>query len=171
MAVSLYDLSVRSYLQGLSGVSRVLQKGREHCATAGVSAEALVETRFWEDMRPFQFQIQSVAHHSIGAIEGLKRGEFSPPPAMETTDYAGLQHMVSEAETALRQVSPAELEALAGRAMWFRAGERQLEFTTETFLLGFSLPNFYFHAVTAYDLLRSTGVPLAKRDYIGRRPV
>jgi hypothetical protein len=45
---------------------------------------------------------------------------------------------------------------------------RTLAFTSETFLLSFSLPNFHFHAVTAYDILRSRGVPLGKRDYEGR---
>jgi hypothetical protein len=48
------------------------------------------------------------------------------------------------------------------------AGERQADFTAENFLLSFSQPNFYFHATTAYAILRWKGVPLGKRDYTGR---
>ena len=47
-------------------------------------------------------------------------------------------------------------------------GPRRLAFTSENLILSFSLPNFYFHAVTAYDILRARGVPLGKRDYEGR---
>ena len=50
----------------------------------------------------------------------------------------------------------------------FKAGERTLPFTTEGFLMSFSLPNFFFHAATAYDILRHNGAPLGKRDFIGR---
>jgi uncharacterized protein len=43
-----------------------------------------------------------------------------------------------------------------------------MPFTAEGFLLSFSLPNFYFHATTAYAILRMKGVPIGKRDYIGQ---
>ena len=46
--------------------------------------------------------------------------------------------------------------------------EHRLEFTVENFLLSFSLPNFYFHAATAYDILRWKGARIGKRDYMGR---
>ena len=47
-------------------------------------------------------------------------------------------------------------------------GPRKLAFTSETLILSFSMPNFYFHVVTAYDILRMRGVPIGKRDYEGR---
>jgi hypothetical protein len=52
--------------------------------------------------------------------------------------------------------------------MVFQLGERQMPFTVENFLMSFSTPNLHFHATTAYDILRSKGVPLGKRDYMGR---
>ena len=58
--------------------------------------------------------------------------------------------------------------ALAGRDVAFQFGERKLPFTAEEFLMSFSLPNFFFHATTAYDILRHKGVPLGKRDFMGR---
>ena len=51
--------------------------------------------------------------------------------------------------------------------MVFQLRDRQIPFTAENFVLSFSLPNFYFHATTAYDILRTKGVPLGKRDFLG----
>jgi hypothetical protein len=50
----------------------------------------------------------------------------------------------------------------------FEVGETKLPFTAEDFLLSFSVPNFYFHASMTYGILRSKGVPLGKRDFLGR---
>ena len=64
--------------------------------------------------------------------------------------------------------TPEAVNALCGRDVVFHVGERQMPFTAEGFLMSFSLPNFYFHATTAYDILRTNGVPLGKRDFMGR---
>jgi uncharacterized protein len=56
----------------------------------------------------------------------------------------------------------------AGKDLDIQIGPRRLAFTSEALILSFSLPNFYFHAVTAYNILRTRGVPLGKRDYEGR---
>jgi hypothetical protein len=60
------------------------------------------------------------------------------------------------------------VNALEGRDVTFQMRDFKIPFTAENFLMSFSLPNFYFHATTAYDILRSKGVPLGKRDYMGR---
>ena len=56
----------------------------------------------------------------------------------------------------------------SGKDVVFEVRDMKLPFTTEGFLLSFSLPNFYFHAATAYDILRTKGVPLGKRDFLGK---
>jgi uncharacterized protein len=48
------------------------------------------------------------------------------------------------------------------------AGPQPTSFTSKTFFLSFLLPNFHFHAVTAYDILRTRGVPVGKHDYEGQ---
>jgi hypothetical protein len=119
-------------------------------------------------MLPLRFQVVSVAHHSIGAIEGLKKGTFGPPGAEQPQDYQGLQDLLDRAEESLRAVTPAEVNELQGRDMAFQMRDFRIPFTAETFILSFSLPNFYFHAATTYDILRMKGVPLGKRDYLGQ---
>jgi hypothetical protein len=76
--------------------------------------------------------------------------------------------MVADARDALTKLTPAEVNALEGRDMTFQIRDFKIPFTAEGFIMSFSLPNFYFHATTAYGILRMKGVPLGKRDYMGQ---
>lgn len=168
MAISLYDISVASSLQVLSGVEGFLEKGRAHCTENGIDLNDVVETRLWEDMLPFRFQIISVAHHSLGSIQGVQAGEFSPPSGMADQSYEDLQKLVTDTHAKLQEFSPEDVNAFEGKDVIFRIGGREMPFTAENFVLSFSHPNLYFHATTAYDILREKGVPLGKRDFMGR---
>jgi hypothetical protein len=172
MAIPLYDLSVATYLQTLGGVAGFLQRGLDHCRDNNLDPEEIVETRLWSDMAPFRFQIVSVVHHSVGAVEGVKAGAFKPPSDQRAHTYADLQALIAEARETLAKVTPADMAAVEGRDLTFAIGANfRLQFTAENFLMSFSLPNFYFHATTAYDILRSKGVPIGKRDFMGQMRV
>jgi hypothetical protein len=168
MAFSLYDATVANYLQTLGAVSGFLDRGLAHFKEHGVDPQEIVEARLVGDMLPLRFQITSVVHHSRGAIEGVEKGEFHPPGGPAIHDYVALQALVTDARDALTKLAPETINALAGRDVIFHLGDRKLPFTAEGFLMSFSLPNFYFHATTAYDILRLRGVPLGKRDFMGR---
>lgn len=167
MATSLYDLSVGSYLQMVSAAAGFLDKGASHCSAEGIPLEEVVSTRLYDDMLPFHFQVVSVAHHSIGAVRGLTTGEFGVPSYPET-DYAGLQKLIAGTLEELKAVDADELNGLAGGKVVFKLGDNEIPFTAENFVLSFSLPNLYFHAATAYDILRTKGVPVGKRDFLGK---
>jgi len=168
MPTSLYDISVASYVQTITAVAGYLDKGFEFCTGKGINANEIVEARLFADMLPFRFQILSVAHHSLGAVEGLKKGIFAPPKQSEALDYSGLQKLIADTAIGLQRLSPTEVNALEGRDIVFQMRDRQIPFTAEGFILSFSLPNFYFHATTAYDILRTKGVALGKRDFLGQ---
>jgi|UniRef100_UPI00391C1180 uncharacterized protein len=168
MAISLYDATIVSFLQTLGGVSGFLERGLSHCQDNNIDPQEIVETRLFPDMLPFWFQVSSVAHHTQGAVEGVRQGVFSPGGAQPPLSYADLQKLVADATAALKALDPAEVNAFEGRDMAFQFGERRLPFTAEGFLLSFSMPNLHFHATTAYDILRMKGVPLGKRDYMGQ---
>ncbi|MFI4975499.1 MAG: DUF1993 family protein [Caulobacterales bacterium] len=168
MAISLYDMTVGSYLQTLGGVAGFLERGAAHFRDNNIDPGEIVETRLYDDMLPFRFQIVSVAHHSKGAIEGVKAGQFGPPSDQRPHDYPALQALVNETREALQKVTPEEVNALEGKDVVFQIRDFKVPFTAEGFLASFSLPNFYFHATTAYDILRSKGVPLGKRDFMGQ---
>ena len=92
----------------------------------------------------------------------------TPPSGKSELDYAALQALVTEALNELSVLTPETVNALVGRDVTFKLGNRALPFTTEGFLMSFSLPNFFFHAATAYGILRHKGAPLGKRDFMGK---
>ncbi len=167
MAISLYEVSVLSFLQTLEGVSGVLDKGLAWCAETGADPEAIVGTRLIDDMHPFQFQIMQAVLHSVGAIEAVMTGVLDRPGERPRPDYAGLQALVHEARDRLGRLTPDEVNAREGQEVLFDIPGNQRLFTAEGFILTFSLPNFHFHATTAYDILRAKGVPIGKRDFMG----
>ena len=168
MAISLYDASVGSYLQILDAAQGVLKKGADWCADQGVDPQQIVDSCLFEDMRPFGFQVQQTIFHSAGAIEVMRSGLLTFGGHRDRPDYAGLQALLAQAAADLRAVDPAEVDSWSGKEVAFRVpGRDDRHFTAEGFLLSFSLPNFHFHAATAYDILRMRGVPLGKLDFMG----
>ena len=169
MALSLYDACVPAFLQTVGAVEGFLAKAAAHFKDKGVDPNTVLDAKLADDMLPFAFQIRSVANHSIGAIRGVKAGQFAAggPPAA-ALDYAGLQKLVTEAREALQQVKPDEVNACQGKDVIFSVRDTKMPFTAEGFLQTFSMPNFYFHATTAYDILRHKGVPVGKRDFLGK---
>jgi uncharacterized protein len=167
MAITLYDSTVGCFLQTLGAVEGILAKSLAHCKEKNIDPNELVETRLFPDMLPFRFQVVATAHHSAGAIAGAKAGQFGPP-GPSTADYAGLQKVIGDAKQSLEQIKPEDVNALEGKDVLFTVRDLKLPFKAEGFLMTFSLPNFHFHATTAYDILRAKGVPLGKRDYMGR---
>ena len=167
MAISLYEASVAGYLQTLDAVAGFMDRALSHFRDEGVDPQAVVEARLHPDMLPFRFQVRSVAHHSAGAVEAIRNGSFGPPGEGPAYDYAGLQALVDKARTGLRALAPEDIDRREGAEVVFRVRDFERVFTAEGFVLSFSVPNFHFHAATAYDILRSHGAPLGKRDYMG----
>ena len=171
MTISLYDATVSSYRQILGAVTGLLEKAEAFCSEKGMPPAEIIQARLAEDMLPFAYQIKSTAVHSWGAIEGVRRGTFAPDRTTPPETFAALHSRIADARKSLDTIDPAEIEAFVGRDMCFVAGEHRIEYTAENFLLSFSLPNFYFHATTAYDILRWKGVQIGKRDFIGKMRV
>ena len=167
MSVSLYDFSVANFVQGLEAVAGLLEKGRAHMDASGASLDDLVQMRLIDDMNPFQFQVISVAHHSMGALKGVAAGEFAPPAGYGEPDFDGLEALVKESLSVVQGFDRDTVDGFVGKTVTFKLGGHELPFTAENFLASFSLPNFYFHATTTYDILRMQGVSIGKRDYMG----
>lgn len=182
MAASLYDLSVPTFLQTVRAVGGFLDRAVIHCAETDADPDDFVNARLFPDMAPFHFQIEALVHHAVWGVEAVKTGVFAPPPLVGAMPFSDLRAMVARAAAALETFTPDDVNGWSGKELnidLYRPLDegnastsawvpRTLAFTSETFLLSFSLPNFHFHAVTAYDILRSRGVPLGKRDYEGR---
>lgn len=167
MTLSLHDAVIPTYIQMLNAALGLIDKAQGHCTEKGISEQALLAAKLADDMLPLSWQLKWLSTHSIGAIEGVRQGSFSPDRSLPADNFAALRHQISDAIAALETVTADEMESFAGREVIFTAGEMRLPFQAQDFLLSFSLPNFHFHATTAYDILRQQGLPIGKRDYLG----
>lgn len=169
MAITLHDATVGHFIRQLSALEGILEIGAQHCGANNLDAGRIVEARIREDMLPFRYQVEASIGHSLGALLGVKGGEFLPPKGTRDADYAALRGEVATAISRLKDWTPEEVEALADKDVVFNlGGGRMLPFTGQDFLLSFSVPNFFFHATTAYDIMRAIGVPLGKKEFLGR---
>jgi len=169
MSFSLYDAIVPTFDQTLGAITHLLGKAEAHCTEKSLDPSTVLQTRLADDMLPFTYQVKSTAVHSIGAIEGVRKGVFHPDMTPPPESFAGLREKIESARAALSAVSRDEVDSFEGRDVRFEIGDRKLPFTAENFLLSFSFPNFYFHAATAHGILRHNGVEIGKRDFLGVR--
>ena len=115
MSISLYDLSVPTFLQTVNALAGVLDRADEHCAKTGHDPDDFVEDRLIDDMAPFHFQIEAAWHHSVWGVEALKTGAFIPPALVGPVPFTDLQAMIGKAETALEAFVPEDINDCAGK--------------------------------------------------------
>ncbi|MGI8943823.1 MAG: DUF1993 domain-containing protein [Qipengyuania sp.] len=168
MPLSLHAAFVPSALQMLETTRTLVDKGEKWCSEQACDPGELIGGRIHEEMFPFSYQVKSVAAHTAGAIDGVRAGVFSPDLSEPPGTFDRLRAALDKAEGTLQGLSEDEMEGWIGQPMRFEFREFRMNFTNEDFLLSFSQPNFYFHAATAYDIMRMKGVPVGKRDFLGR---
>ena len=167
MSFSLYDAVVPSNLQIMGAVDALLTKAEAFCVEQGKVEADLIDARLAVDMLPFGYQVKSCAEHSIGGIEGVRAGSYSPALSPWPTNFAGLHGILQTAIASLKAIDRDAFDALADTDTQFVFGKTRMPFTGANFLLSFAQPNFYFHATTAYAILRAQGVKLGKGDFLG----
>lgn len=168
MSSPLHTATVGVFLQILPQIARLIDKAEAHCRENGLPPEALTEAKLAPDMWNFAKQVSYVVLSSAGAVEALRTGVTGPDLAPPHTEFAPLREAVSDAISSLQLVTPAEIDGAAGRDVVFQFTGNKMEYVGEDFLLSFSLPNFFFHSVTAYAILRNQGLDVGKRDFLGR---
>ncbi|MWV27524.1 DUF1993 family protein [Aurantiacibacter rhizosphaerae] len=166
MTISLYDAIIPTMIQMLGSAQGWIEKAKASDLADG----DIAAFRLAEDMLPFDYQVKSMVAHSLGAIEGVRKGTFSPDLEEPDSDLEKMRLNLGAAENSLRALSTGELESFVGQEMHFifKAKDVDIPFTAENFLLSFSQPNFFFHATTAYAILRHMGVDVGKMDYLGQ---
>ena len=168
MPLSLHVAFVPTALQIVGASAKLIDKAEEWCSANDCSERDLFATRLIDDMHPLPFQFFSVAHHTHGAIEGVRAGLFNPPRGPFPDTFAACRTLLAQAQATLEALTEDEAESWIGRPMKFEMSQLSLPFTADQFLLSFSQPNYMFHASTVYDILRMRGVPIGKRDFMGR---
>ena len=164
MATELYDLTVPVFTRALKALSGLLDKAVEHAGEAG--ADALLSNRLADDMHPLVKQVQIACDGPKLCIARLSGVEAPVNEDTETT----IPQLKARIAATLEWIASVPREAIDGQeerdvVLKFPGGE--WAFKGQAYVVGFALPNFFFHVTTAYDLLRQAGVPLGKRDFLG----
>jgi hypothetical protein len=166
MAISVYEISVPVFQQFLRALSAVLDKCEKHCGEKGIDPASMFGSKLFEDMQPLTFQIAQSISHSAGALATLRGQQRARPSGLDT--FNGAKRAIEEALAEIEAIKPAELDDAAAKPVELKLPGRELRFTGLGYLLSYAMPQFFFHAATAYDILRHKGVPLGKRDFLGR---
>jgi hypothetical protein len=164
-------MSMPTFLQTVASIRGILNRAAIHCTQTGGDPDDFVEARLFPDMAPFFFQIECVNNYSVWGLEAMRNGAWTPPDLVGAVAFTELQARLAKTEAALKAFQPDEVNAWSGKKLDIlieHVSPQTTAFFSETFLLSFLLPNFYFHAVTAYDILRTRGVPIGKRDFEGQ---
>ena len=167
MTISLYKISVPIFVQFLTSLSAVLDKAAAFAEAKKVDPSVLLNTRLAPDMFPLVRQVRAATDHAINACGRLAGAELPTFSNTEAT-IPELKERIAKTIDFLKSLKPAQIDGTEGKEIkiTFPSGATR-EFTGQSLLLNNSLPNFYFHCTTAYDILRQCGVELGKRDFMG----
>lgn len=166
MTMSLYGASVPVFRQILGSLATILSKAEAHADLKKLDPNALLQARLFPDMLPLLRQVQLATDFAKGAAARLGGVEVPRYEDVET-DFAGLQARLEKTLAFLDTVAREAIDAGGERDIVIGTGENQRRFKGAVYLVHYALPNFYFHATTAYDLLRHNGLEIGKRDFIG----
>jgi hypothetical protein len=167
MSLSMSQASVPVFLRGLGNLRAVLQIGEAFAAEKKIEPSVLLDSRLIVDMFPLTRQVQIATDM---AVRGASRLAGTEPPSFPDTetDFAGLYARIDRALEVLRGFDATQLDGSEGRTISVpRRGRDPLQLDGQSYLLHYILPNLFFHATTAYAILREAGVALGKDDFLG----
>lgn len=167
MTVSLYDVSVPAVINTMESVSALIDKAEAHCAAKKIDPAVLVNYRLAADMLPFSRQIQIMTDGVKGMGARLTGTEIPSYPDTEAT-FDDLKARIAKTIAFLKGLKPEQFNDGVTRDIALKAGPNELKFKGLAYLTTFVLPNFHFHATTAYAILRHAGVEIGKRDFLGK---
>jgi len=166
MTVSMYKISAPIFVQFLSALSGALDKAAAHCEAKKIDPAALINARLFPDMYSLARQVRAAGDHAVNATARLA-GIEPPTFANAEASFADLKERLTKAIDFVKSVKAAEIDGTEDKAIKITFSSGTRDFTGQSLLLNNSLPNFYFHCTTAYDILRHNGVELIKRDFMG----
>jgi hypothetical protein len=169
MTVSLHAIAIPTFVTGLEALDAILAKAIEHCEAKKIDPAVMCQTRLFPNMLPLWRQVTIACDH---AKNGPSRIAGVEPPRFEDneTTLVELRERVAKTVAYARTIDAAALNAAEDKMIEFKVGPNAAKMEAVNYLLHFVLPNFYFHLTTAYDILRTAGVDIGKRDFMGKVP-
>jgi hypothetical protein len=165
MNISMYQASTPRFVNMLKNLSAILDKAQAHAEARKIDPAVLTNSRLYPDMFPLKRQVQVVCDTAKGAVARLAGVEVPKHEDTEET-FAELKARIAKTVDFIQSIKSAQIDGSEEKNIHLKLGPREVDYKGMQYLLGQALPNFYFHVVTAYDILRHNGVELAKRDYL-----
>jgi len=165
MSISMYQASVPVFVRTLTMLSKLLDKAAAHAQAKKFDEAALLGMRLYPDMYPLSKQVQvacDAAKLCVTRISGVEAPKYDDT---EKT-IEELKQRIANTIDYLNSVPREALDGTEEKPVSLKAGPNELHFKAQDYLLNFATPNMYFHAVTAYDILRNNGLEMGKRDYL-----
>jgi len=167
VTIPLYDASVGVFVPYLGNLSALLDHAAAHAKARNIDPAVLLNTRLYPNMYSLKQQVAEANRHAVLA-GALLAGRTPHAFGDAEPDIPELKSRISAAIDFVQGLPRAEIDAAADREVvfTFKSGTTRT-FTGKSLLLTFSVPQFFFHITTAYDILRHAGVELAKKDFLG----
>ncbi|KIX05339.1 uncharacterized protein Z518_06211 [Rhinocladiella mackenziei CBS 650.93] len=159
--ITLYDAAVVPVIRALRNLSHILKKGETYANDKGIPHSELLEASIAPDMKPLTFQVQ-IASDSAKFLAVRVAGVNNMPMEDNEKTFEELQTRITATINFLEAVKKEDFDGKEDNEIMVR----DIKFTGLSYVTSFALPNFYFHAVTAYDILRMKGVDIGKKDYL-----
>jgi uncharacterized protein len=161
-----YAIAVPTYLQMIKGLSAQLTKAEAFAAEQGLSPEDLIGARLAPDMFPLSTQVRFVCTQASDLLRHLT-GADSFAPAEDASDFEGLRAQLADAVARLEATPASAFDGVAEKMIELKLPNGIVfDMTGAQFVRDWALAQFYFHATTAYAILRHKGVPLGKPDWV-----
>ncbi len=166
MPISMYQASAPRFVNMLKNLAAILDKAQAHAEARKIDPAVLLASRLYPDMFTLTRQVQVACDNAKGAAARLAGVEVPKHEDTEQT-FADLKARIAKTIDFVDSFKPAQIDGSEEKNIHLKLGPLEVDWKGMQYLLGFALPNFYFHVVTAYDILRHNGVEIGKRDYIG----
>jgi len=167
MTITIHELAIDTFVHMLGTLSHLLDKAADHAGARKFNVADLVGSRLSPDMFPLGTQVYIACHH---AKDGPQRLMGREPPVLErglVETFDQLRARVGSTLDYVRGIPKDAFDGAEQRAITLAPiPERVFDMTGLQLLRDWTLPHFYFHTVTAYDILRAAGVELGKRDFV-----
>jgi uncharacterized protein len=150
----------------LGALSGILAKADAHCTAKNIRPEALLTFRLFPDMFPLMRQVQLACDFGARAAARLAGADPQGFPDTETT-FAELQARIAAVRAYMATFPPSAYDGADTRAVTIKMRGQDVTMPGLAYLTLYSMPQFHFHATTAYNILRHNGVEIGKRDFMG----
>ncbi len=167
MTLSMYQASVPVFVRGLENLAAILAKGAAHAEARKIDPAVFINARLAPDMLALARQVQIASDAAKGCVARLAGVDVPSFPDTETT-FPELQARIARTIDFVKGFTPAQIDGSEERTCILKTRNGEIKHRGQDYLFKLSLPNFFFHVTTAYDILRHNGVELGKMDYLGQ---